>query len=235
MMSNALLVFFTAVLAAVGVVQCFLIYYAYKAAQLSAEAAKQSAKVAELALKTGRPYLLPVTILFGETSEVFDSGIQWPSKPQQVEISVPAPTITFKNHGQTPAVIKSLVASFEPANCFGWDVKQHGPHDRLEGEGLFNEINALSSFVANGEVFSLVVHTKLTKGWTITKEQFEKMFSMESALVAYGRAEYEDTFGNSTRYSTDFCWLVQFELEVTNPGTIKLVWVGGPDDHNRYT
>jgi hypothetical protein len=232
---NALLIFFTAVLAGVGVIQCFLLYYTYRVTNLSAEAAKQSANVAELALKTGRPYLLPIKICFGDAAEVFEPEIKWPPEGQSVEIFLPAPTITFKNHGQTAAVVRSLVASFEPSDCFDYNVRQHEPHERLKGEGLFNEINSRNSFISNGETLTAVVYTKLTRGWTVTHEQFEKMRSLEWALVAYGRAEYEDTFSNPSRYTTDFCWVVQFEFEATTSDTIKLLWVPGPDDHNRYT
>jgi hypothetical protein len=232
---NALLVFFTAVLAGVGVIQCFLLYYTYRVTNLSAEAAKQSANVAGLALKTGRPYLLPIRIYFGDTAEVFESEIKWPPEDQSVEISLPALTITFKNHGQTPAVIRSLVASFEPSDCFDYNVHRHESHERLKGEGLFNETNSQNSFIPNGQTLTVVVYTKLTKGWTITQEQFEKMRSLEWTLVAYGRAEYEDIFTNPSRYTTDFCWAVQFESEATISDTIKLLWTPGPDDHNRYT
>jgi hypothetical protein len=200
----------------------------------AADAAKEAADATYLTVVSSRPYLLPESIAFGPNTRVFNSGIKWPPHDQGVEIPIPAPTITFKNHGRSAAIVSNIMASLAPVEFFDYDPKQQGVHERLKG-GLFNEITIFNRFIAPDRLFSIVALTKLTQGWTITREQFQRMRSLEWALVAYGRIEYRDTFGSKSSYRTDFCWIAQLEFEATADESINFVWIDGPEEHNRYT
>ncbi len=240
---TGLLVLVGAIQAIVLIGQSFLFYCQFRAGQLSARAAlrsvraaQRSSRVAELALRSSRPYLFVAQIHFDSSGNVYDSGIEWPSHDSRLTstISLTAPIVTFENYGQSPAIIKTLFASFEPFECSNFDVIQHDSHDGLE-QRLFDEGG--DRFIREGRTFDVVVFTKFTKGWTITEEQFEKMRSLEWALVAYGRVEYGDVFSPQSVYRTDFCWTVQLDFDVTDhrPNTIRFFWVGGPTEHNRHT
>jgi hypothetical protein len=103
----------------------------------------------------------------------------------------------------------------------------------LQSGKLFNEVGSSRWFISPEQSFHVVVLTRLKKGWTISHEEFEEMGGLEWTLVAYGRVEYEDTLNTGVMYTTDFCWVVQPDFDAT--ATIKLLWIKGPDEHNRYT
>lgn len=233
--TNSLLVLFTALLVVVGAIQAKRLRQTVELTKDVAEAALKNATAAELAIRTNRPYLLPVGIFFGSTSRVFDSGLDWQSRHDRIEIRVPAPVIAFKNYGRSPALVKSIVASFEPDDCIDNHIQLHGQHERLTQGHLFNEATTLDRFIPEGGSLNVTAYTKLTQGWTITAEQLEQMRSLEWTLVAYGRIEYNDTFGGQIPYMTDFCWVVQIDFEKNVTNTIRLMWADGPEDHNRYT
>ena len=233
--TNSLLALFTGLLVVDGAIQAIRLRQTVELTKDVAEAALKNATAAELAIKTNRPYLLPVGIFFGSTSKVFDSGVKWQSRHDRTEIRVPAPVVAFKNYGRSPALVKSAVASFEPYDCIDDQIGLHNSHERLAPGELFNETNTLDRFIPEGGNFSITAYTKLTQGWTITAEQFEQMGALEWTLVAYGRIEYDEAFGSQASHVTDFCWVVKIDFEKNLNNTIRLLWADGPEDHNHYT
>jgi hypothetical protein len=226
------LVELTLALAIVEVGTLIIYFFTMLASIRAANAAKRSADATYLAITTKRPYIQPVKILFGDENS-FATGISWPDPEVGVEIAVPGPVVIFKNCGNSPAIIKRIVASFEPEECEDYNTRRHGSHFRLKPGLLMNEVGSSRLFIGPEQTLPFAVTTEYTRGWTISREQFVQMHGLEWTLVAYGRIEYEDTFKTGNLYATDFCWVVQPDFD--KPEMIELLWIRGPEEHNRFT
>jgi hypothetical protein len=176
---------YTGLLVIVGLLAVILNYCTTKSA---ADAAKQSARAAELGLKADRPYLL-----------VEDARIRGfpPSMPQSIADLADAVTeavFTLRNYGKGPALVEEIVlrvkavVDLPPPKDFTDCRKQSVVVEAVPSGGC---LKIKSDFV---EGFITDIDIAAIKGRTKT-------------LIAYGRVIYRDVFKEP--YETGFFWIVE--------------------------
>ena len=249
---DAVIAWATWVLAFVGVVQLFLLYYTYQANKRNAEASKEYASLAALSLKSNRPILLAKeAVLRFDTVELCDDCY-----------SIGLIDVTLINYGAGPALVLNVTAT---CSLLELTVDQssldHKDHDlricrRIEFKQGLIVNNAPFKITMNGDIeiersrfdaFVIKEYKTLSAEeravFRLCEETIDSFMEsrpseVTEGLVVYGNLTYTDVFGKDN-YSTDFC-LNLFLTEIGRDEADGLVRVAsesslGPKHHNNHT
>lgn len=194
-----------------------------EATKAAANASIKSAEVAELALKTDRPYLLiEKTEMFGvhKEKEGFSGGLA------DYNSFEPRVRFTFRNFGKGPALIKEVALRLWPL--------EHIPAAGDFADCRFVEIDHAA--VGAGGTWRL--DTDMMDG-IVNQGSYDDIVRGKKEITIWGYVRYQDVFELDEPYETAFCWRLPtpFELDVgvNKPPIIVVPELSrGPSTHN-YT
>jgi hypothetical protein len=185
---------------------------------------KRQIHLTQVALRGDRPFLLV------QKGVLASQGITIKREREDVEpwVTISPSIVTFINYGKGPAMIRKVVASFEPAKLphrRNYLTFLHQSHDLKE----CREVIWDQDIIAFEKPMSVTTYgaSDLFK----SDEEFEA-----TQFVIYGRVDYTDVFENC--YSTEFCLVMRIrEVGYRSDEDIDVesVCVVGPKAHNRHT
>lgn len=180
---------------------------AVEASVTGAIAARESAKVAELALKGDRPYLFVEQIRVAGFDRT-NSNIGPPPPP------FPCAAITFKNYGKGPAIIDTVFSAIKIVK------NQLSPRDYKECTE-----NPKPNIVGPDD--SKVIETWMTS--EVTEQDRRLVLEGKTHLVMYGFVKYHSLAEH--RYIRGFYWETSRIMVALFPG-IQPTMMEGPTTHN---
>ena len=192
------------------------------------ETSHKSLEIAELALKSDRPYLLiEKARMFGIQGHDSYGGLS--STIAEYDHFVPNAVFSFRNFGNGPAFIDEAIIHMFPLIDF--------PKVNDFTGCKLADIGGVEA-VGAGEPWKVGI------GWVedrlISKPDYEEIVKGNKRIFVWGRIRYKDVLGGS--YETVFCWVAQPPIEVFRavgePPVLTISmedrFIRGPKTHN-YT
>lgn len=177
------LTIFTAVLAAVSIVQICFLLRSDKTARISSEAAKKSAEIAEAALVAGTRAIVSVSGLTSFWELGAEGTLNWRFRPQ------------WRNAGKTPTKNMRLYSECELRNSllphgfdFSNNIASPGPGH------LGPDAQALGGLAPRDA--------------PITPQDILDAEANRKFIYLWGWARYYDVFPNTPEHVTAFCWRI---------------------------
>jgi hypothetical protein len=204
------------------------------AAKASAEASKQSANIANLALHIDRPFLVPDKFSFSdgpltELSKLFqDENVKKYMIEQELVQAATIPvSFLLKNYGKGPAVLSKIlgrIAVIKSLNelpisdfseCEEWAISR-------AVFGIGDESSVSSPILA-------LIGVNDPKAGSLSSEELCAIVDSESFLVVYGHIIYSDLFNGS--FSAEFFWMYSCLPPIVGSSAA----FRGPRERNRFT
>ncbi len=199
-----------------------------------AEAAKQSARAADLALHIDRPFLVADRFKFDDDSlktvpKIFTSDT---AKAYAIANNVIRPTVvpvtfTLKNYGKGPAVIQRIlgrIAVVQSLDEIPYDDFSECEEWRINREvfGVGEEERVCSPILA-------LLGMTNPKAGSLTPQEQRAIVDSQVVLVVYGQITYTDLF--DARFSLDFFWIYSTFALVSNGSGLA---ISGPKERNQH-